>query len=63
MSDPVKMPTDRGRSPARVVEPVASGTDQVFAEQENVEMLKGAGFKSVEVFFRWYNFCGIVAVK
>lgn len=31
--------------------------------EENVEMLKGAGFKSVEVFFRWYNFCGIVAVK
>lgn len=31
--------------------------------EENVEMLKGAGFKSVEVFFRWYNFCGLVAVK
>lgn len=31
--------------------------------EENVEMLKGAGFKTVEVFFRWYNFCGIVAVK
>jgi tRNA (cmo5U34)-methyltransferase len=31
--------------------------------EENVEMLKGAGFRSVEVFFRWYNFCGIVAVK
>jgi tRNA (cmo5U34)-methyltransferase len=31
--------------------------------EENIEMLKGAGFKSVEVFFRWYNFCGIVAVK
>jgi tRNA (cmo5U34)-methyltransferase len=31
--------------------------------EENIEMLKGAGFKSVEVFFRWYNFCGIVAIK
>jgi tRNA (cmo5U34)-methyltransferase len=31
--------------------------------EENVEMLKGAGFRTVEVFFRWYNFCGIVAVK
>jgi tRNA (cmo5U34)-methyltransferase len=31
--------------------------------EENVEMLRGAGFRSVEVFFRWYNFCGIVAVK
>jgi len=31
--------------------------------EENVELLKGAGFRSVEMFFRWYNFCGLVAVK
>ncbi|HAK63885.1 MAG TPA: carboxy-S-adenosyl-L-methionine synthase CmoA [Alphaproteobacteria bacterium] len=31
--------------------------------EENVELLKGAGFRSVEMFFRWYNFCGMVAVK
>ena len=30
---------------------------------ENVELLSEAGFKTVEVFFRWYNFCGIIAVK
>lgn len=30
---------------------------------ENVELLKTAGFRHVEVFFRWYNFCGMVAVK
>jgi tRNA (cmo5U34)-methyltransferase len=30
---------------------------------ENVQLLKEVGFRSVEVFFRWYNFCGIVAVK
>ncbi len=30
---------------------------------ENVELLKGAGFRSVEMFFRWYNFCGMVAIK
>ncbi|WP_246723756.1 carboxy-S-adenosyl-L-methionine synthase CmoA [Rhizobium sp. ARZ01] len=30
---------------------------------ENVQLLKEAGFRTVEVFFRWYNFCGIVAVK
>lgn len=30
---------------------------------ENVELLHQAGFRSVEVFFRWYNFCGILALK
>lgn len=31
--------------------------------EENIELIEQAGFSSVEVFFRWYNFCGIVAVK
>lgn len=31
--------------------------------EENVLLLKEAGFKHVECFFRWYNFCGIIAVK
>ena len=30
---------------------------------ENREMLLRAGFRYVEVFFKWYNFCGIIAVK
>ena len=30
---------------------------------ENVQLLKEVGFRTVEVFFRWYNFCGIIAVK
>jgi tRNA (cmo5U34)-methyltransferase len=30
---------------------------------ENREMLLKAGFGAVDVFFKWYNFCGIVAVK
>ena len=30
---------------------------------ENVELLKMAGFRHVEVFFRWYNFCGLIASK
>jgi len=30
---------------------------------ENIELLKWAGFRQTEVFFRWYNFCGIIAVK
>lgn len=31
--------------------------------EENRELLKSAGFGAVEEFFRWYNFCGIIAVK
>jgi len=30
---------------------------------ENREMLLAAGFRYVDVFFKWYNFCGLVAVK
>jgi tRNA (cmo5U34)-methyltransferase len=31
--------------------------------QENRDLLLGAGFREVEVFFKWYNFAGFVAVK
>ena len=31
--------------------------------EENLALLKQAGFRKSEVFFRWYNFCGIVAIK
>jgi tRNA (cmo5U34)-methyltransferase len=31
--------------------------------EENRDMLREAGFRQVEEFFRWYNFCGVVAVK
>ncbi len=30
---------------------------------ENQEVLKRAGFRYTEVFFKWYNFCGMVAMK
>jgi len=30
---------------------------------ENREMLLRAGFRYCDVFFKWYNFCGIVALK
>ena len=30
---------------------------------ENTELLTRCGFRSWDVFFKWYNFCGIVAVK
>jgi tRNA (cmo5U34)-methyltransferase len=31
--------------------------------EENKELLRGAGFRQVDVFFKWYNFCGIIAIK
>ncbi len=31
--------------------------------EENIDLLKWSGFRHVEMFFRWYNFCGIIAVK
>lgn len=30
---------------------------------ENRELMLSNGFKSCECFFRWYNFCGMIAVK
>jgi tRNA (cmo5U34)-methyltransferase len=34
-----------------------------YRMEENFELLRWAGFRRIEVFFRWYNFCGIIAVK
>jgi tRNA (cmo5U34)-methyltransferase len=34
-----------------------------YRMEENRELLRGAGFQHVDVFFKWYNFCGILAVK
>ncbi len=31
--------------------------------QENIEMLDEVGFHSIETYFKWYNFAGIVALK
>ena len=30
---------------------------------ENREMILRAGFHHCDVFFKWYNFCGVIAVK
>jgi len=30
---------------------------------EDIEMLQGSGFSKAEVFFKWYNFSGIIAFK
>ena len=34
-----------------------------YTMQENIEMLKNAGFKEVEVIFRWNNFASFIAFK
>ena len=30
---------------------------------ENIELLQRSGFKSVDIFFKWFNWSGIIAVK
>ena len=30
---------------------------------ENIELLKRSGFKSIDIFFKWFNWSGIIAVK
>lgn len=34
-----------------------------YRMDENFKLLKGMGYRQVEVFFRWYNFCAMIAVK
>jgi tRNA (cmo5U34)-methyltransferase len=34
-----------------------------YSLAENRELLNRAGFRSVEVFFKWYGMCGMIAVK
>jgi len=34
-----------------------------YRYKENLKLLEKSGFKIIDEFFRWYNFCGIIAVK
>jgi len=34
-----------------------------YRYNENQELLLENGFSAVEAFFRWYNFCGLIAIK
>ncbi len=34
-----------------------------FRVEENMELLLNNGFRKCEVFFKWYNFCGMLAMK
>jgi len=31
--------------------------------EENREILREVGFRTPELFFKWYNFCGMLAVR
>ena len=35
---------------------------EVLSDQ-NRELLKGQGFRAVDIFFKWYNFSALVAMK
>ena len=34
-----------------------------YRHGENVELLRNAGFRHIDVFFKWYNFCCTIAIK
>ena len=34
-----------------------------YRMEENFDLLRGVDFRNIEVFFRWYNFCAIIAIK
>ncbi|VAW32720.1 tRNA (cmo5U34)-methyltransferase [hydrothermal vent metagenome] len=34
-----------------------------FSNQENVELLRRAGFRHIETFFQWFNFSSFIALK
>jgi len=34
-----------------------------YRAEENAVMLRQAGFRGVDMFFKWYNFCGLIARK
>ncbi len=34
-----------------------------YKVDENVDLLKNAGFKKIEIFYRWFNWTGFIAVK
>ncbi|MBI5873711.1 MAG: carboxy-S-adenosyl-L-methionine synthase CmoA [Candidatus Omnitrophica bacterium] len=34
-----------------------------YKYDENIRLLEKSGFESVDSFFKWYNFCGMIAIK
>ena len=44
-------------------EKALSGVLNPLTVQDNIMMLKDVGFNTIESFFQWYNFIGIIAIK
>lgn len=34
-----------------------------YRVEDNIELMLRSGFSTCDVFFKWYNFCGLIAVK
>lgn len=34
-----------------------------YSQDKNIRLLEQAGFKDIDIFWKWYNFVGIIAVK
>lgn len=34
-----------------------------YSQEKNIKLLQQAGFEDIDIFFKWYNFIGIIAVK
>ena len=39
------------------------GVMKPYTVQENMDLLQNAGFKDVDIFFKWNNFVGFIAIK
>lgn len=54
-----------GLSPSHVFDKAKAirGVMKPYTLEENKELLINAGFKDIDIFFKWNNFVGIIAVK
>jgi tRNA (cmo5U34)-methyltransferase len=34
-----------------------------YRVDENIELLRKNGFNHIDIFYKWYNFCGFLGVK
>jgi tRNA (cmo5U34)-methyltransferase len=39
------------------------GSMHLYNQNENIVFLKKCGFKKIDIFFKWFNFIGIIAIK
>jgi tRNA (cmo5U34)-methyltransferase len=55
----------QGFTPEQVIEKANSirGVLKPLTTDENIELLKQTGYSRIEVFFKWYNWAGFLAVK